>query len=135
MLLRANVALDAANKELRELRGRCAHFDERGEHFRTRCHALEEENERLSRRNALLVAEREVGSEPAVELGDLGDLEFSTAENENDAVIFSSKECQCHGRALGIILNEHLFEIRDPEVARNIAVWMNAAVAWLETGA
>jgi len=131
-LLALSVALDRARNEIYETRGRLAHLDERCEHFRTECMRLEGENEKLASRNALLMAELEVGSDPVVEVTDLGDFAMCRSDDDTPVIEFRTGDCDCHGRVVQMRVRDESFTPVPADVLDAIVTWCSSARLWLE---
>lgn len=122
------------NKELTEqvknLRALLAVCEERADHFREEARRLSGENDRLAKRNALLVAERDGGP-----TGDSpGELEINT--HDGSSIAWMTKECECCGKVVGVMVTTpesgfQIFEIQDRKILRDIAKWTADAAQWI----
>lgn len=122
------------NKELTEqvkrLRSLLAVCEERAEHFRDEAKRLSQENDKLARRNAMLVSEVE-------RVGPTGDApdELELSSDDGSSLNWMTKDCDCCGRVIGLMLatsqHVHIFEIHDRKMMSDIAKFAARAAAWI----
>lgn len=130
-LITANVRIQALESKARNMQALLASAEERGEHYRTEMKRLEQEAERLAKRNALLVAE----IESAKPINDLSELEL--IGNHGELILLSTSECDCHGKVVTLEVSDDLdtpsmiVEIRDREIVHVMSNWMRDAARWI----
>ena len=130
-LIAANVRIQALESKARNMQGLLAAAEERGEHYRAEMKRLEQEAERLAKRNALLVAE----IESAKPIKDLSELEL--IGNHGELILLSTSECDCHGRVVTMVISDDpdtspiILEFHQREIVQVMSNWTRDAARWI----
>lgn len=130
-LITANVRIQALESKARNMQALLASAEERGEHYRAEMKRLEQEAERLAKRNALLVAE----IESAKPINDLSELELLGSHGE--MITFCASECDCHGRVVTMVISDDqdtspiILEFHQREIVQVMSNWTRDAARWI----